>query len=494
MGHANGIITAPVNTDDISATLGVASHDVATLCISQKVNKRSRFKPYPIGSYNTELTDELLRQNNFCMRPACVEHVYGGNVGDYRAMPWKQWTPPKVGQHWMRMLDFDRYYHFSKGGIYSARISTNNPNGDRRIMLGGRGKGRITGDIEFNFDTSREVCPHEFTHPDQADASLAGYRFTLLFGGVEGVSDSFSAAPWVAQSNMSISEMISGGSTYERLQILLDRDRTSEITGSEFDLDKWLAVLCLAPPIVTNDDGKYVKVEDDAWASTSLDFSNMRLVSLDMWDDGSIKTDSVLFSRIEDMDEYTIPAQIKTVEIGASASYSYLTTPASEYVPFECHMHGWAYRSGSGHRLALTCSPFPPVYLPGNSVIDSLAHDLYYDLYNSSGQLVFRGKTRVSEVRGSIYNPTHSIYNIGFEEGLEEYDTALPALPAGKYRLRMWSVASQIEDDINYAPEPPERQVMGELSWEYEEDEYVPLVDGSGSVSTSITEKEITIS
>ena len=97
-------------------------------------------------------------------------------------------------------------------------------------------------------------------------------------------------------------------------------------------------------------------------------------------------------------------------------------------------------------------------------------------------------------MRGSIYNPTHSIYNIGFEEGLEEYDTALPALPAGKYRLRMWSVASQIEDDINYAPEPPERQVMGELSWEYEEDEYVPLVDGRGSVSTSITEKEITIS
>jgi len=33
MGHANGIIPAPVNTDDISATLGVASHDVATLCI-----------------------------------------------------------------------------------------------------------------------------------------------------------------------------------------------------------------------------------------------------------------------------------------------------------------------------------------------------------------------------------------------------------------------------------------------------------------------------
>lgn len=46
MGHANGVITAPVNTDDVSTVIGVASHDVATLCTSDKVNKWNKDKPY----------------------------------------------------------------------------------------------------------------------------------------------------------------------------------------------------------------------------------------------------------------------------------------------------------------------------------------------------------------------------------------------------------------------------------------------------------------
>jgi len=53
MGHANGIITAPVNTDDISATLGVASHDVATLCTSDRINRWSKYKPIRGGDYHT---------------------------------------------------------------------------------------------------------------------------------------------------------------------------------------------------------------------------------------------------------------------------------------------------------------------------------------------------------------------------------------------------------------------------------------------------------
>ncbi len=53
MGHANGRITAPVNTDDISATLGVASHDVATLCTSDRINRWSKYKPIRDGSYTT---------------------------------------------------------------------------------------------------------------------------------------------------------------------------------------------------------------------------------------------------------------------------------------------------------------------------------------------------------------------------------------------------------------------------------------------------------
>lgn len=494
MGHSAGLITAAVSPDDVRAVLGEDTYETSMLCSSSKINKRSRFKPYPFGTYSTALTDALLRQHNFCMVPKGIAHRYGGGVGAYEAEPWGQWHAPVRGQDWGRLPDFDGYYHYASGGVFSARIYTNNPNGDRRIMLGGLGKGMITGDVEFNFNTSREVCPHEFTHPDQANASLAGYRFTLLFGAVEGSDDRFENAPWVAQSSSSIGEMLSDGNTFERLTITLDRSRSNEMTGSEDDLNMWLAVLCLAPPIVTDENGKYVKVQDDVWASTSRNFSEMRLVSLDMWDDGSIKTDSVLFSRLEDMDSYTTPTNIPIKAIGAGASSGYLTTPGATYVPFECTMGGFVYRSGSGYRLALSCDPFPSVYLPGNSVISSLKHELYYHIYNSSGQLVFSGKTLVSEVWSTIYNPTHRIYSIGFDEGLEEFDTALPSLPAGKYKLRLQSAATQLEDDINYNTDPPERQIMGELSWEYEEDEYIPYVDGTGSVYSRVVDKEITIS
>lgn len=45
MGHTTTTITAPVNTDDVSAVLNVASHDVATLCAHEKNNKWSKRKP-----------------------------------------------------------------------------------------------------------------------------------------------------------------------------------------------------------------------------------------------------------------------------------------------------------------------------------------------------------------------------------------------------------------------------------------------------------------
>lgn len=46
MGHANGVITAPVNTDDIGSVIGSASHDVATLCLDNKIMKFNKNKPY----------------------------------------------------------------------------------------------------------------------------------------------------------------------------------------------------------------------------------------------------------------------------------------------------------------------------------------------------------------------------------------------------------------------------------------------------------------
>lgn len=45
MGYSDNKVTAPVSTDDVSAVLGVASHDIGTLCYSEKINGWAKYKP-----------------------------------------------------------------------------------------------------------------------------------------------------------------------------------------------------------------------------------------------------------------------------------------------------------------------------------------------------------------------------------------------------------------------------------------------------------------
>lgn len=45
MAHSGGLISAPINTDDVSSVLDVASHDVATLCTSSQINPAALFRP-----------------------------------------------------------------------------------------------------------------------------------------------------------------------------------------------------------------------------------------------------------------------------------------------------------------------------------------------------------------------------------------------------------------------------------------------------------------
>lgn len=496
MANQNGKITAPVNTDDVVATLGENSHNFGVLCTSTRINKRSRFKPYPFGSYDTVLTDALLRDMNFSMTPECVGHKVGGGFGAYMAMPWKQWQAPDKQTGWMRLADFDGYYHYAGGGVFDARISTNYPHDDRIIMLGGLGKGRITGDISFSFDTSTEVCPHEFSHPTQTNHPLSAYYFTLLFGAVEGNEDSFRNRPWVAQSSRTIAEMTGAGSHSERLSIMLDNARSQLMKGSENDLDCWLAVLCLAPKIETNDEGQYMRVRDNFYSSSSLDFSEMRLISLDMWDDGSISTDSVLFSMLENMKDYTTPADLKIVEIGVTPDPRYFTTPSIGWKPFVCDANGWVYRSNGAWQLVLSCDPFPTIYFPAGAIINDLAQYLEYEIRNTSGMLMHSGEILVSEVHRAAYNPTNTQYSISFDDvNAEGYEVPLPStLPSGKYKLRLRCRAQQTKVDINYNPEPPQRQLMGQLSYEYEDDEYFPYFDAEGVVYSEYINTEITIS
>lgn len=49
MGHSAGVISAPVNTDDVSEVLGVASDDVKTLCVSDQINPAALYRPRYMG-------------------------------------------------------------------------------------------------------------------------------------------------------------------------------------------------------------------------------------------------------------------------------------------------------------------------------------------------------------------------------------------------------------------------------------------------------------
>lgn len=117
MSHANGKITAPVNTDDVSATIGVASHDVATLCSSTKINPFAKYKPcVPKVDTPITLTDSQRKDVAWGM----------GNIPYYNNLlslaknepPVNGWKTnyftheaPVPGTNFCRLDDFVNYWH-----------------------------------------------------------------------------------------------------------------------------------------------------------------------------------------------------------------------------------------------------------------------------------------------------------------------------------------------------------------------------------------------
>ena len=60
MGHANGIITAPVSIDDVKLTIGCASDDLGTLCAKAKTGGRGGFAFSVVENGGTVNSGELL--------------------------------------------------------------------------------------------------------------------------------------------------------------------------------------------------------------------------------------------------------------------------------------------------------------------------------------------------------------------------------------------------------------------------------------------------
>lgn len=115
MSHSNGHITAPINTDDVSAVLGVASHDVATLCYSSnKINKWARNKPEAIGGPEP-LTDDQRKANNFALRMTTTYTAIQNYVNAAKGVNgislegWVYDAPRANRNDWARLTDFDGY-------------------------------------------------------------------------------------------------------------------------------------------------------------------------------------------------------------------------------------------------------------------------------------------------------------------------------------------------------------------------------------------------
>lgn len=69
MGHSSGIISAPVNTDDVRLTIGENSDDVSTLCLSSKINKAALFCPRYVGKPDVQL------KVNGAFSPAALNYI-----------------------------------------------------------------------------------------------------------------------------------------------------------------------------------------------------------------------------------------------------------------------------------------------------------------------------------------------------------------------------------------------------------------------------------
>lgn len=116
MAHADGIITAPINTDDVIATIGENSHDVGTLCMSSKINPIAKYKPVRGGDYSTSLkTDANLWKStdgNCGLNPYEVEIISdvpeAYNNSD-RMNGWEYLHP--LSNNYKRLSDFDGYDH-----------------------------------------------------------------------------------------------------------------------------------------------------------------------------------------------------------------------------------------------------------------------------------------------------------------------------------------------------------------------------------------------
>lgn len=129
MGHANNRITGPLNTSDVSITLGEASHDVYTLCHSRKIAAFARYKPMAIDQIEDISDTQRAARNwgianipHFNNAAAMAQFLIDGSMGDGSISlgPW--FTAEAIPENiWTRLTDFVSSHDDNLGYWHGAK-------------------------------------------------------------------------------------------------------------------------------------------------------------------------------------------------------------------------------------------------------------------------------------------------------------------------------------------------------------------------------------
>lgn len=144
MGHSNGIITAPISTNDVRLTIGENSHDVGTLCTSAKINKWPKHKPVRNPGFYYQDIDSLKSSyvpdwwkgsdKNCGLRIFDADPYHNmlqcvnGMIANPTLINW-EYLPPRGGYEPYRLTDFSGYNHNPHPAILlSGAPTTLSPN------------------------------------------------------------------------------------------------------------------------------------------------------------------------------------------------------------------------------------------------------------------------------------------------------------------------------------------------------------------------------
>ena len=109
----NGVVLfAPLNTDDVSNVLGHASHDVATLCSSPKINIFAMYKPFRYDKVSEVTTAERQSKSYgialgyIAKSTSAAVNLVNNQQTALPSVPKWTYEPPRPGTDWCRMTDF----------------------------------------------------------------------------------------------------------------------------------------------------------------------------------------------------------------------------------------------------------------------------------------------------------------------------------------------------------------------------------------------------